>query len=184
MDVSELRIDKDEARALWRKYREHRSYHTAQDAEIEKVYKRLAQGKTVIRAFDSIHKAGLGADGLPRLAIARADEREIYFTSRSEAGEFSPSRWGRVARTRKLTVPWPEMTPANKDGKAIVPLIPVHLRPRRGIAQYHILWEANWTAVPKDPYLIRRFTGDAWLVVAAWDLTEVERAAMSTALLS
>jgi len=30
-----------------------------------------------------------------------------------------------------------------------------------------------------DPYLLRRFGGDAWLVVAAWDLTDVERAVMS-----
>ena len=61
-----------------------------------------------------------------------------------------------------------------------MPLIPVHLRPKRGLANYHILWEAEWTRTyPADPYLLRRFSGDAWLVVAAWDLTDVERAVMS-----
>lgn len=37
--------------------------------------------------------------------------------------------------------------------------------------------------MPKDPYLLRRIgKGDMWLVVAAWDLTEVERAALATRL--
>jgi len=35
--------------------------------------------------------------------------------------------------------------------------------------------------VPRDPYLLRRLgKGDLWLVVAAWDLTEVERAALQS----
>jgi hypothetical protein len=34
--------------------------------------------------------------------------------------------------------------------------------------------------VPKDPYLLRRIgDGDMWVVVAHWDLTEVERAALA-----
>jgi len=62
-----------------------------------------------------------------------------------------------------------------------VPLIPVHLRPKRGLANYHILWEAEWRRLPPvDPLLIRRLgKGDLWVVVAAWDLTEVERAAIA-----
>ncbi len=49
-------------------------------------------------------------------------------------------------------------------------------------SNYHILWEAEWTKiVPRDPYLLRRIgQADLWLVVAAWNLTEVERAALST----
>jgi len=63
-----------------------------------------------------------------------------------------------------------------------VPIIPGYLRPKRGLQNYHILWEAEWSrGVPVDPYLLRRIgQGDLWLVVAAWELTEVERAAMST----
>jgi len=63
-----------------------------------------------------------------------------------------------------------------------VPLIPVHLRPRKAIDKYHVLWEADWNQYPVDPYLLRRFGADAWLVVAAWDLTPVERAVMSSKL--
>lgn len=63
-----------------------------------------------------------------------------------------------------------------------MPLIPVHLRPRHALDNYHVLWEAEWSrVVPRDPYLLRRIgNADLWLVLAAWDLTEVERAALAT----
>lgn len=48
--------------------------------------------------------------------------------------------------------------------------------------KYHILWEAEWSPIPpRDPMLLRRIgKADLWVVVAHWDLTEVERAALST----
>ena len=60
--------------------------------------------------------------------------------------------------------------------------MPIHLRPKRGLANYHVLWEAEWTpSPPRDPFLLRRIgKADLWLVVAQWDLTEVERAALAT----
>ena len=62
-----------------------------------------------------------------------------------------------------------------------MPLVPIDLRPKRGLANYHILWEAIWQNVPPvDPLLLRRVgPGDLWIVVAAWDLTEVEQAALA-----
>ena len=70
----------------------------------------------------------------------------------------------------------------SSDHKAQLPLIPVHLRPKRGLENYHILWEAEWEPIPpRDPYLLRRIgKADLWLVVAHWDLTEVERAVLAT----
>lgn len=78
--------------------------------------------------------------------------------------------------------------PGQKDrgrwnaAQATLPLIPLHLRPQRALANYHILWEAEWTRIPpRDPYLLRRIgNADLWLVVAHWDLTEVERGALAT----
>ena len=65
--------------------------------------------------------------------------------------------------------------------RAITPMIPAYLRPRHALDNYHILWEADWHAIPRDPYLLRRIgDADLWLVLAAWDLTEVERAAMAS----
>jgi hypothetical protein len=67
----------------------------------------------------------------------------------------------------------------------MLPFIPGHLRPKRALQSYHVLWEAEWTPVPPgDPYLLRRIgNSDAWLVVGAWDLTEVEKVVLSTRLL-
>ena len=65
------------------------------------------------------------------------------------------------------------------DGLAIVPIVPLHLRPKFNLSNYSILWEADWTAVPHDPLLLRQLKGDLWIVLAAWDLTEVERAVLS-----
>jgi hypothetical protein len=52
-----------------------------------------------------------------------------------------------------------------------------------GGERWRRLWEAEWRRVaPRDPYLLRHVGGDIWVVLAAWDLTEVERAAMATRL--
>jgi hypothetical protein len=181
MNVEELKMDKDRARELWRKYQEHRAYQTPHDEEIAKIYKQIAQGRTVIRALASIAAAGMNEQGLPKLAIARADEKTIEWNCHINSGEFIPA-WNCRSRTRRIRVPWQGLRYDGKSGKAVVPMIPIHLRPKRGIQNYHILWEADWKEIPKDPYLLRRFAGDAWLVVAAWDLTEVERAVMGSRL--
>lgn len=195
-------IDREQARELWKKYQTHRNHQSPHDAEIAAIYKRIAQGKTVIRALESIKAAGLNEHGLPKLAIARADITLCHFVMRgSRFGEcqFNNDRYWNHGRGNKppslhsktVQLDWPELPDLRRGFKeqwqyqATVPLIPVHLRPKRGLQNYHILWEAEWTKrYPVDPYLLRRFGGDAWLVVAAWDLTDVERAVMSSRLRS
>lgn len=193
MKVDELKVDPEKARELWHKYQSHRVHQTPADSEIAAIYKRIAQGKTVIRAFASIAQAGLNAEGLPKLAIMRADQPRCYVAANNDHAVFATDRvsyWprGNESKSKVLRVPWEGFkTPQSTKHyfEAIVPLIPVHLRPRRGLANYHILWEAEWTKrYPVDPYLLRRFGGDAWLVVAAWDLTDVERAVMANRLSS
>jgi hypothetical protein len=135
------RIDPDKARALWRKYQTHRTYQTPADAQIAAIYKRIAQGKTVIRALESIRVAGLNADGLPQLAIARADLTECWFRAGSPNRCSFGERGGGATRSRKtIRMDWPGITrkvdpndPYRLDWCATVPLIPVDVRPRRGI---------------------------------------------------
>lgn len=188
MKVETLKMDPDTARELWRKYQSHRVYQAPHDAEIAAIYKRIAQGRTVIRALESIRNAGVDEKGLPLLAIARADFSRCYFNGWHNSCRFQcgASQWeaNRArAHSRNFQLEWPGMRNSGGTHEAIVPIIPVHLRPKRGLANYHILWEAEWTKrYPTDPYLLRRFGGDAWLVVAAWDLTDVERAVMSSRL--
>jgi hypothetical protein len=189
MKVETLKMNPDKARELHLKYREHRAKQTPADAEISAIYRRLARGETVIRALESIRAAGFNEQGLPKLAIARADTRLCYLNNRSNQVQFSDERWWSHRRhslqAKKVNLDWPGFRQQNGTHEAVVPLIPVHLRPRKNLASYFILWEAEWTKrYPVDPYLLRRFGGDVWLVVAAWDLTDVERAVMSSRLAS
>ncbi len=178
-------VDAKQARELWQRYQTHKHYQTPADAEIAAIYKRIAQGKTVIRALESIRVAGLNEQGCPKLAIARADMTSCFWVPQAQRCTFG-ERWPRARSRKTLTMEWPQLNDLRRGFQdryhyeAIVPIIPVHLRPKRGLQNYHILWEAEWTQrYPVDPYLLRRFGGDAWLVVAAWDLTDVERAVMS-----
>lgn len=189
MNVTQITVDRDKARELWREYKKHQNYSTPIDEEIARTYKLLAQGRTVIQAIESVRQAGLGEHNkLPKLAIARADAKECYWRALTNRGEFlSDETWPRtnMTRSRRIGLPWQGVTTSHPDGRAMVPLIPIHLRPKRGLANYHVLFEAEWARIPpRDPYLLRRLGGDLWLVVAAWDLTEVERAAMASRLAS
>jgi len=185
-------VDRVQAYALWKKYQTHKHYQTPADAKIAAIYKRIAQGKTVIRALESIRVAGLNEQGLPKLAICRADMVECWWRPRTDSCQFGERGGGKNNSRKTVRMNWPDLKrpkdpqdPYRWDWCATVPIIPVHLRPKRGLQNYHILWEAEWTKrYPVDPYLLRRFGGDAWLVVAAWDLTEVERAVMSQRVMS
>lgn len=183
MNVTKVVVDRAKARELYREYKKHQHYSAPIDQAIQRTYQLLAQGRTVIQAFASVKAAGADAHGLPKLAIMRADQRECFVDVGADGHvRFSNERWPRRSLSKNLHLPAGTLPTRNRvSGKGALPLIPIHLRPKRGLANYHILWEAEWTPIaPRDPYLLRRLDGDLWLVVAAWDLTEVERAAMAT----
>ena len=185
MNVEKLVMDQDQARTLYRDYQSHREGMTTNDRAIAAIYKRIAAGKLVVRALASITAAGLGTDGLPKLAIMRADLPRVQcHPHRDEVRLIGLNRNNRssYAKDRYFSLPMPGCTYSTPNRVAAVPLIPVHLRPRKAIHKYHVLWEADWYQYPVDPYLLRRFGQDAWLVVASWELTAVERAVMSTRL--
>lgn len=188
METTTLEMDRDEAAKLFRKYREHRAYSKPIDHEIERIYRYISQGKVVIRALESIRAAGVNAQGMPKLAIARADARECYLNiySNGEATMSSlRSPRGNSARSQFYKFEAGTFAAMRRDygwhATAIVPHIPPDVRPVRGLQNYAILWEAEWSrTVPIDPMLLRRIgNGDMWLVVGAWDLTEVERGVLA-----
>lgn len=188
MKTEMLELDRDEAAKLFRKYREHRAYQKPIDHEIEQIYRHISQGKRVVRALESIRAAGVNAQGYPKLAIVRADAKECYlniYTNGQASMSALRSPRGNTARSQFFEFPAGTFLPMKRDygwsATAIVPLIPVDVRPARGLQNYTILFEAEWTRkVPIDPMLLRRIgKGDMWLVVAAWDLTEVERGVLA-----
>lgn len=191
MDVVEVPVTREKARELMKAYRDHRSAQTPEDRAIERAYREIASGRVLIRALESIKTAGLDELGRPKLAIVRADHKRVRMSiSPSSGASFQPmtftpgrGRWSsaRWATTAHHPLTVPDLRSAQYvNAEAVVPLIPVHLRPQTALDNYHILWEADWHAVPVDPMLLRRLGGDLWIVVAAWDLTEVERAVMAS----
>jgi hypothetical protein len=201
MDVTTMAVDRTEAERLYRKYKEHRAYSQPIDWEIQRTYQLLARGKVVIRALDSIVRAGVNAEGLPKLALCRSTAKTCFLQRDRDGSAIMssmPNNFWRPAKNhtfqwRESTFAFPrESFPFNfgsnaervrrSTHRAQVPLIPVHLRPRRGLPNYHTLFEAEWSPEPpRDPYLLRRIgQADLWLIVASWELTDVERAALST----
>lgn len=188
MNIEQLQMDREAARAIYRKYLEQRAHHEPHDKQITQIYERLSRGETVIYALDAIRRAGCTAEGLPRLAIARCDMPFVYLHVRERRGAapvvcFGERAWWLNRRrldSKNIRLEWPRCPVRCDRVSAVVPAIPAHLRPRRGIQNYFVLFEAAWgRAYPIDPYLLRRFGPDAWAVVAGWELTESERAVMS-----
>lgn len=156
-------------------------------------YEALAEGKPLLNLADAINFAGLGDDGRPRLAIARADRKQVMVTNwggprnhiRFNATSPNFSTWNYTG-SLVIDVPWNELGIKMKDGYALVPMVPADVRPSGQLRDYFILWEVEqWSdrrigAKPDiDPYLLRHLAGDLYIVEAEWDLTELERAIMS-----
>jgi hypothetical protein len=78
MHTEVIRVDRNEATQLYRKYREHAAYSQPIDWEIQRAYQLLAKGKLIIRALESIKQAGLNRDFLPKLAIVSATAKECH----------------------------------------------------------------------------------------------------------
>jgi len=184
-------ISRGEARELYRKYRRNIAAATQIDREVMRAYQLIAQGKTVIKAIETIIKTGIGPDGFPKLALCQADEPVCFVSMWPTGGAVMRAterthshRPGVISNTqfdfRLGSFPgWQGYT--SKHGRAIVPPIPVDVRPQAP-QHHHVLWEAEWQPVPpRDPVLLKRIgKADLWLVIAQWNLTEVERAALQT----
>jgi len=198
MQTEKITVSRWEAAKLYQQYKTHAAYSEPIDWEVQRTYDLLRKGKVIIRALESIKQAGLNREFLPKLALTSALAKHCRLV-RYRDGQFSmsprtnsPRSTKNVYSFRENTFAFPaESFPMSWDKKfrtslseheALVPIIPVFLRPKRGLENYSILWEAEWERLPpRDPYLLRRIgKADLWVVVAHWDLTEVERAALST----
>lgn len=186
MDTQRIVVDREEAARLHRKYQECMQWSEPIDQEIARIYKAIAQDRMVIRALASIVAAGLGDDGLPKLAIVRADATRCSLYLQSNGGARFSMNGYQPDRNHRCYIDlpagsFPDSNRRYRHYDAQVPLVPLPLRPRRGLANFAILFEAEWRPIPpKDPMLLQRVgKADLWIVRAAWDLTEVERAVLA-----
>lgn len=177
MNVQPLGVTQEAAAAALATYKAHRSTYDKRDWEIERIYRQIAKGKTVISVHDAIRRAGVDELGRPRLAIMRADQSHCE----CRVGDFETititNQHRSTAQEWHFEIMWPGRPRAAWSRyQGMLPRIPPqHRPPVKALGNYHILWEADWTlAPPADPYLLKRIGKDAWVVLAAWDLTEVE----------
>lgn len=192
--VELIREDPETARRKFDAYRKaaHRAALRGVEAEyaaIRDAYREQAKGLPLLRLSRAFHATGWNADGSPTLGIARADRKIVEVRLRDDHISFYSGAPGyaRYDGSSSLTVQvrLADMPPRPEGAKwwrarAVVPLIPPEVLPERcDLMKRHILWEADWKEVPSDPMLLRHLGGDLWVVEAAWDLTEVERAVLA-----
>lgn len=171
-----------------------------EDEQLKVIYRHLLKGERVICLSSVLRNAGLNeAQKLPVLAIAEADAQWCRLSVRQHDVQHAycffderVSSWPSREKQHRLFFSrnvfpaelW-DQTWRSKHNyttqivRAAVPAIPPHLRPADP-SEYHILWEAVWApSPPVDPILLKRITHDHFVVVAQWDLTEVERSVLA-----
>ena len=205
MNVPTIEMPQEAARAAFLEYRHSvrsakQSALNTEDALIARSYKALAEGKQVVDIEEAFAGAGYDELGLPRLAIARADQKVVAVASVygplsgvwERRLELGPARMINVGRRSNAAIDGLVFRFPVKEGheyshrsvmrQAIVPNIPPHLRPPFDLKNYHLLWEPKWLIVPRppgDPLLLKHLGGSLYAVLAMWDLTAVEQAVLS-----
>lgn len=172
---------------------------TAEDIAILKSTKAILAGKIVIRLVDAVKNGGVDVRGLPRIAVARADDKFVKCSSRGNecwmVGSSTRDEWvsdygkGRNSVVGRRTMAKPRGFKFELDGalqerceaKAIVPSIPPAHRPAEtSYDRYYVLFEAEWdVSPPVDPALLAPLGGGLFVVVAIWDLSDLERAVLA-----
>ena len=206
-------FDKKLAKEKWLEYcqylKENKDKADESIKTLKNVYYQLSKGRQIIDIYETMKKAGKNEYDQPRLAICRANLKEVVFQKREKgAGAYWADegwRWGnspypQVAIPKGYFNDWhvDKIEHKRLDGSvylkerikekslsAPVPIIPAEYRPDGKLHNYYILWEVEkWeNEPPRDPFLLRRLSPNLFVVLAVWDLTELERSVMKGALL-
>lgn len=197
MNVETMTIDPALAREKLKAYRAR----THKDAEAEysaaaKLFEAAADGDRLIVAGDVIRNSPFDEMGRPKLAIARADrkqvalyrqERDMLFDSRANHSPYDDHINSQLMH--RYAAPYHKQKYGWERWYATVPMVPADVRPETGqLRQWHILWEVDiWldrpvVEPPRDPFLLEHVAGDVFKVIAEWDLTPLEQQAMRLAI--
>lgn len=177
------------------KVRVEKSRLEKEDEMLKDAYRELSRYQNVINIHTAISRTGLNDQRLPKLAICRADAERCFIRTERVKGtqvlRFGmQGSWHRASVDSIVNVNIPrEMYSALDDWawrdknryphvnriSARVPVVPPEHRPD-DLENYFILWEAVWdNTAPVDPFLLRKVNDNFYVVVAQWDLTELER---------
>lgn len=188
-------VTMDESRDVVRqKYAEYlravKERHSAEYEALKNGYRELLKGRQVIDIVSTMKNAGVDQLNRPRLAIVRADAKLCWFRWRRVRGQkdwtdrpiFSMTNEFQSPKTQSVVFPRNTFAAQPKSTlRAVVPTIPPSLLPGGKLSRYHILWEAEWESIPVDPMLLRHLGKSLYVVLAAWDLTPLERAVLRDA---
>jgi len=207
----EFDFDKDQAKQKWQEYCQYLK-ETKKGADksikvLKAAYYQISQGKQIIDIYETMKKAGKNEHDEPRLAICRANLKEVVFEKREKgagaywadkgwrygsselpqvaipAGYFNEWRVDKIENKRFDGTPYITERIKEKSLSAPVPIIPIEYRPNGKLHNYFVLWEVDkWESEPpRDPFLLRRLSSNLFVILAAWDLTELERSVMKGA---
>lgn len=198
MEIQKIQMPKEKAKIEWKAYNKLvKTKHEKYLEDMKKCMYQLSQGKALIDINKVMEKAGVTKNYEPKLAIARADWKEAFFTKKdSGRGFFSDSKkeWysksnGDVDLPPETFVQWlreknsaADWAILNARIKTKVPIIPAQLMPAGKLSEYYILWEVEkWEQLPKqeDPLLLKRVTENLFVILSAWDVTELEQSIIS-----
>ena len=197
MDVATVSMPEDEADKHYREYLEVVKTHKEKYLDdLKKVYYALKKGKKIIDIYEAFKKTGANEAGEPKLAISQADKKFVTFRKEIRGGGMFADEAGWQEKAVYVRLPaetfanWKDKDGnvaqqsyliARKDIRTKVPLIPAHLMPEGDLSNYYLLWEVDeWQEIAraKDPFLLKRINANTFIVLAAWDLTEVEQIVM------
>jgi len=194
-EIPKIKEPKEQAKEEWKKYcevlkkRKEKYLRVMKDAHYQ-----MKEGRELIDVYNIMKHAGLNENNEPRLAIARADLKTVYFIKQDEgAGFFSSesSNWNESKNNVGLPqntfkVHWERRTEDDNSSWNIkdktiqtkVPIVPIELLPEGDLSNYYILWEtSDWEVLPetKDPILLKRISENLFAILGSWDLTELEQ---------
>ena len=196
-------MPQEKAKEEWKKYNSLiKKRHDKYLEEMKNCMYQLSQGKSLIDIYKVMEKSGVNKSYQPRIAISRADWKNVFFVKKDSGRGFfagSNTSWpsksdGHIDLQPQTFMEWPRKN--NAEGKPIndawgianpacetkVPIIPAQLIPEGSLSGYYILWEVEkWENLPetKDPLLLKRITENLFVILGAWDLTDLEQSIIS-----
>lgn len=195
MDIQSFTATRQEGLAKWREYKNaEKSNDNPIYKDLRIIYNQMKAGRKIIDIGKVIAKGGVHENHHPKLAVAMASAKRIvckYNKNGNVLYTHSVETWNWKEKTCDVNIK--DCLPKIPNGiikdswqdvlrlEAPVPMIPPKYLPKKLSDDYYILWEVDeWKMVPPtDPWLLRRITKTHFLLVAGWDLTDLEKSVMA-----
>lgn len=195
---------KAQAAEKWREYvTAEKIYKKPEYTDLKKVYNQIKQGRKIVDIFKVIQKGGIHDNHHPKLAISKIDTKKLWcrywpdgtiaFVNKGNWDNSGPGDNSVLDVTlrnclpifvREKVIPTTNSSstwrPSFLQLSAPVPPVPPQFMPKIVTDDYYILWEVDeWKMIPPtDPWLLKRITKTLFVVLAGWDLTELEKSVM------